>query len=87
MTDSGGVQKEAFFLGKRCITVRDETEWTELVACDANCLVGPDPAAIHRAFAWAMQPLDTCASSMGLGTLASASLVFWSESLLPEMLY
>ena len=40
VTDSGGVQKEAFFLGKRCITVRDETEWTELVACDANRVVG-----------------------------------------------
>ena len=47
VTDSGGVQKEAYYLGKRCITAHDETEWTELVACDANRVVGHDPAALE----------------------------------------
>ena len=40
MTDSGGLQKEAFFHGKKCFTLRDETEWTELVDCGANEVVG-----------------------------------------------
>jgi len=39
MTDSGGLQKEAFFFGKYCITIRDETEWIELVEHKFNVLV------------------------------------------------
>jgi len=42
MTDSGGLQKEAFFFKKPCITLRDETEWTELVDNGYNILVGAD---------------------------------------------
>lgn len=50
MTDSGGLQKEAFFFHKPCITLRDETEWVELVEHNFNVLVGADKAAIISAF-------------------------------------
>lgn len=50
MTDSGGLQKEAYFFGKPCVTLRDETEWVELVECEANTLVGADKEKILEAF-------------------------------------
>ena len=46
MTDSGGLQKEAYFFSRFCITLRDETEWTELVENGFNYLVGADKEKI-----------------------------------------
>jgi UDP-GlcNAc3NAcA epimerase len=67
ITDSGGLQKEAFFFSKKCITVRDETEWVELVTCGANRVVGADPAAIAEAMNWAGEPLRDPPSLYGDG--------------------
>jgi UDP-GlcNAc3NAcA epimerase len=46
VTDSGGVQKEAYFAGRPCITVRDNTEWPETVDAGWNVLVGADAERI-----------------------------------------
>lgn len=54
LTDSGGLQKEAWFFRRPCVTLRDETEWMELVDADANRIAGTDVSGIRRAVAEAL---------------------------------
>jgi len=56
VTDSGGVQKEAYFHNKFCVTLRNETEWVELVEQKVNELVGDDTNRILKAIS---RPLHT----------------------------
>jgi UDP-N-acetylglucosamine 2-epimerase len=57
LTDSGGLQKEAFFLGCPCVTLRDETEWVETVQLGGNMLTGADAGKIREAVdLWMSRP-------------------------------
>ena len=67
ITDSGGLQKEAYFSQKRCLIIRDETEWAELLECEASQLVGSLNSGAKDAFEWALKPLEASENIYGEG--------------------
>jgi len=72
LTDSGGLQKEAFFARVPCVTLRDETEWIETVDQGWNVITGADPTRILRAVEMfgSAPPTQTCVP-YGSGEAAS----------------
>jgi UDP-GlcNAc3NAcA epimerase len=58
VTDSGGLQKEAYWYGVPCVTLRPSTEWVDTVTVGANRLVDDDPAALAEAVADARMPTE-----------------------------
>ena len=79
LTDSGGVQKEAFFFQVPCVTLRGETEWVETVNSGWNSVVGSDPALIMEA-ASARQPREEFRTVYGDGRAAERlayELAWW----------
>lgn len=73
VTDSGGVQKEAFYLDTPCVTMRNETEWIETVESGWNVLVGADREAIVKEIS-TNRDLEEKPSPYGNGTAAEATV-------------
>ncbi len=71
LTDSGGLQKEAYFFSKYCITLRDQTEWVELVNAGVNSIVGADTEKIISTYDQMKgKPLQSSTELYGDGTAA-----------------
>lgn len=75
LTDSGGLQKEAFILKKYCVTLRDETEWIELVENNVNFLAGADSEKITKLVFDKLDKGFTCTKNLYGGGNASEKIV------------
>jgi UDP-N-acetylglucosamine 2-epimerase len=83
-TDSGGVQREAYFLGIPCLTLRDETEWVETVDVGWNQVVGVDPDQVLSAWRNFIPPEEQ-PPIFGDGTASQRiAAILGREGLLPD---
>jgi UDP-GlcNAc3NAcA epimerase len=75
ITDSGGMQKEAYWLKKKCITIRTETEWIETVVDSANTLVFNDLSGLNDIMAMPAKWSDNLYGDGNCGALISSLLL------------
>ena len=80
LTDSGGVQKEAYFHGVPCITLREETEWVETVDDGWNILVGADKDKILQAIK-SFSPSGDRRESLGDGKAGQKTVDIMNEEI------
>ncbi len=80
LTDSGGLQKEAFFFAKPCVTLRDETEWVELIEGGFNTLAGANQGNIVSSFKkMCLAKPDFTEDLYGAGTAAKRIVVLLEQ--------
>jgi UDP-GlcNAc3NAcA epimerase len=82
-TDSGGVQREAYYLSIPCLTLRDETEWVATIETGWNILVGADPKKILNAW-FNIKPPSKHPNIYGNGTAAHRIVEIINGILEPE---
>jgi UDP-GlcNAc3NAcA epimerase len=81
LTDSGGMQKEAYFFGVPCVTLRPETEWIETVETGWNVVVGASQAKIVSTVNGRTWPQETPPAVFGDGQAAYRIVVRLMEEL------
>ena len=81
VTDSGGLQKEAYWYGVPCVTARPSTEWVDTVEVGANVLVDDDPEQLARAVAGRGAARPTCRQLYGDGHASERSQPLYAANL------